>query len=156
MFPKVNCQHLEENASGDCRSLYTFLSTSRTRLSGEWLRYSWPCSGAKRFIRWPLPAIFYMCIGFILNQNTTNGNLALKRAQVLSNTFGSAFPLPLFNQIFLLLLSSYSPSCVPWSPGPFAYRFTKLFYSLGLYYHLVFQSLCLPASLPSITLSDRI
>lgn len=46
--------------------------------------------------------------------------------------------------------------CIRWSPGLFAYRFSKLCYPLGLYYHLVFQSLCLPASLPSITLSDRI
>lgn len=95
-FHEVNWHHLEENVSGDCRSLCTFLSNSRTRLSGERLRYSWPWFGAKRFTRWPLPATFYMCIGLILNQNITNGNLAPKRAKVLSNTFGSAFPLPLF------------------------------------------------------------
>lgn len=47
-------------------------------------------------------------------------------------------------------------SCIHQFPGPFAQSFSKLFYALGLYYHLVFQSLCLPASLPSITLSDRI
>lgn len=31
-FPKVNCQRLEENASGDCRSPCRILRTSRTRL----------------------------------------------------------------------------------------------------------------------------
>lgn len=31
-FPKMNCQHLEENVSGDCRSPCRFLRTGRTRL----------------------------------------------------------------------------------------------------------------------------
>lgn len=78
------------------------------------------------------------------------------RAKALSSTFGSTLASPLFNQISLLLHSSYSPSCICQFPGPFVQSFSELFCTSGLYYHLVFQSLCLPASLPSITLSDRI
>lgn len=126
---------------------------SKASVEQDFLENCWgtrPLVWSKRFTRWPLPAIFYMCMGFILNQNTTNGILALKRAQVLSNTFGSAFqpdtPFTPFKLQSFLYSSVFWPICI---------QIFKALLCLGLYYHLVFQSLCLPASLPSITLSDR-
>lgn len=124
------------------------ISVEQDFLENSW--GTWPLVWSKRFTRWSLPAIFYMCMGFILNQNTTNGILALKRYLWLS-FFSTAFqpdmPFTPFKLQSFLYSSVFWPICI---------QIFKALLCLGLYYHLVFQSLCLPASLPSITLSDRI
>lgn len=97
-------------------------------------------------------------------QNSTNGNSALSCIDSMHPeqkhlvTSQAWLILDPFNQAFILFLSSYNHLCIHQFSGRFTqiFFFPKVFYGLSLCYHLVFQSLCLPASLPSITLSDRI
>lgn len=97
MFPKVNCQHLEENASGDCTSL-SFLRTSRTRLSRM--------AGVQLILVWSQEVhqvtitsqILYVYRPYCKSkQHKWEFSLQLhgchaSRTKVLSNTFGLSLP----------------------------------------------------------------